>query len=139
VTADNVLLDTGPIVALLHRDDRHHRACVAALEGMRGVLLTTEPVLTEAMYLLSRVQNGPARCLEFFERGAAVLVPMTRPGLEHCRALMARYADVPMDFADATLVALAEEAGLDTVFTLDRRGFSAYRAGRRALRMLPRP
>jgi hypothetical protein len=129
--AAELLLDTGPLVALLHRGDRDHRRCAAYFEDFRGTLLTTEPVLTECMHLLGRLGEGTAACLGFFERGGAVLVPQTRDSLTRCRDLMRRYADLPMDFADATLVALAEETGLRRVFTLDRRGFLAYRPGGR--------
>ncbi len=125
------LLDTGPLVAILNARDRDHRRCAAALETFRGTLLTTEPVLTECMYLLGKLRDGPSACLAFFERRGAVLVPQNLASLSRCSDLMRRYADVPMDFADATLVALAEETGLRRVFSLDRRGFQAYRPGGR--------
>lgn len=126
-----MLLDTGALVAALHRDDRDHARCAAVLEAFRGTLLTTEAVLTESMFLLGRVRRGAASCLEFFTRGGAMLVPQTRESLLRCRTLMAQYGTLPMDFADATLVALAEETGVRRVFTLDRRDFSVYRSGRR--------
>lgn len=126
-----MLLDTGPIVAMLHRDDDGHAGCVRAMAEFHGSLLTTEPVLTEAMYLLGTLPGGSDACLEFFMRGAAVLIPQSRATLTRVQSLMAQYRDVPMDFADATLVALAEETNLRRVFTLDRRGFSVYRLGRR--------
>ena len=129
--AGELLLDTGPLVALLHRGDRDHGRCVKILETFRGTLLTTEAVLTESMYLLGRIRGGPAACLEFCTRGGATLVPQSRDSLLRCQALMSRYHDLPMDFADATLVALAEEVGTRHVFTLDRRGFRTYRIGRR--------
>lgn len=132
MTGDRVLLDTGPLVAFLHRDDSHHEECTRFLETFQGVLLSTEAVLTEAMHLLGRVRGGQQTCLEFFIRGGTVLVPATRGSLARCRALMNQYADVPMDYADATLVALAEEAGTHDIFTLDRRGFGAYRPGERS-------
>ncbi len=125
------LLDTGALVACLHRDDRDHARCARVLEQLRGPLLTTEPVLTEAMFLLSRVRRGPSVCLEFFVRGGAVLVPQSNASLRRCAELIRRYASLPMDFADATLVALAEETGIRRVFTLDRRDFSVYRVGAR--------
>jgi hypothetical protein len=127
--AAELLLDTGPLVALLHRGDRAHERCADVLRGFRGTLIATEPVLTEALHLLRRFTGAAAACLEFFEQGGAILVPQTRDSLARCRELMARYADAPMDFADATLVALAEEMNLRHVFTLDRRGFGAYRVG----------
>lgn len=125
------MLDTGALVALLHADDADHDRCLRDFETFRGVLVTTEAILTESAFLLSRVKAGPAACLDFFIRRGAVLIPQTIESLERCRVLMAKYADVPMDFADATLVALAEEARVDEVFTLDRRGFSVYRIGGR--------
>jgi len=124
---DSWILDTGPLVALLSRSDSAHGACVDAIERVHGHLITTEPVLTEAMYLLRRQPGAQDSCLDFFLQGGALLVEMTAARLAFCKALIARYRNVPMDFADATLVSLAEELGLSKVFTLDRRGFSAYR------------
>ncbi len=131
MSAGRALLDTGPLVAFLHRDDRHHERSVEAFGAFRGVLLTTEAVLTEAMYLLAGLPGGQQACLEFFIRGGAVLVPATRRSLQRCQMLMMQYGDIPMDFADATLVVLAEEAQVQEIFTLDRRGFDVYRIGKR--------
>lgn len=127
MAAERALLDTGALVAFLHKDDAAHAAVAAALRDYRGVLLTSEAVLTESAYLLGRVAGGPEACLEFFLRGAAVLVPSSRSSLARCKTLMRTYADLPADFADATLVALAEEMRTFIVYTLDRRVFSAYR------------
>ena len=127
MAGERALLDTGALVAFLHKDDAHHAAVAAALRDYRGILLTSEAVLTESVYLLGRVAGGAEACLEFFLRGAAVLVPSSRSSLARCKALMRKYADLPADFADATLVALAEEMRTFIIYTLDRRGFSAYR------------
>lgn len=133
-----MLLDTGPLVAILHREDRHHRRCLETFEVFQGLLLSTEAVLTEAMHLLGRVPGGQQDCLEFFVRGGATLVPATLGSLRRCQSLMMQYADVPMDFADGTLVVLAEETGIRDVFTLDRKGFQVYRIGKReTFRILP--
>jgi predicted nucleic acid-binding protein len=125
--AGSWLLDTGPVVALLSRDDAAHAPCAAAFDSIRGHLLTSEAVLSEAMHLLGRRSDGARACLEFFIRPGAILVPMTTERLRRCRDLMARYADTPMDFADASLVALAEELAIGRVLTLDHRGFATYR------------
>lgn len=130
MTAGRVLLDTGVLVAYLHRDDRHHEKCLNAFQSFRGLLITTEAVLTESMYLLARIPGGPQICLEMLIRGGVTLVPATRASLRRCQSLMSQYTDVPMDFADATLVALGEETGVRDVFTLDRRGFETYRIGK---------
>ena len=76
--------------------------------------------------------------MESFLDGGAVLVPATVPSLRRVRDLLGDYADLPMDYADATLVALAEEIGTDLVFTTDRRDFGVYRIrGRRRFRIVP--
>ena len=77
-------------------------------------------------------------CLEFFLRGAFILVPSSEASLRRVAVLMEKYADLPMDFADATVVALAEELQTDHVFTLDHREFSIYRLhGRKRFTVLP--
>jgi len=127
VGADPALLDTGVLVAFLHRDDEAHDRTVGALHEARGPLLTTEAVLTESMWLLGTTRGGTAACLDFFLRDGALLAPSSRASLAHCRRLMETYADLPADFADATLVALAEETDTWKVLTLDRQDFSVYR------------
>lgn len=124
---ERALLDTGVLVAFLHRDDRAHEAAVQVLRDVSGPLLTTEAVLTESMHLLGRTRGGKTACLDFFLRGGALLAPTSRAALARCRTLLETSDDLPADFTDATLVALAEETGTWTVLTLDRRDFSVYR------------
>jgi hypothetical protein len=83
--------------------------------------------LTETLYLLGPSNNAEKACIDFILKGGASLVPQSAASLVRAGALMEKYKDVPMDFADATLVVLAEETGIQEVFTLDLRGFSAYR------------
>ena len=129
--AGELLLDTGPLVALLDADQRDHARCVAFFDGWRGPVVTTEAVVTEATHLLASDTRGAATCVEFFVHGGAIVVHGGVSRLERVLELVRRYADIPMDYADATLVALAEELRAADVFTLDRRGFLAYRWGRR--------
>jgi predicted nucleic acid-binding protein len=121
-----VLLDTGFIVALLDRSERHHERCKAALRSLSGPLLTCEAVITEACYLLRGEAGASDAILENIERGA-FLIPFrldeSAPGV---RALMKRYARVPMDFADACLVSLADTFGTGRILTLDS-DFQVYR------------
>jgi predicted nucleic acid-binding protein len=101
-------------------------------------VVSTEAILTEATHLLGRVPKGREVCLDFFLAGGATLVPASLSSLRRCRALMEKYADCPMDYADATLVILAEDLGTDLVFTTDRRDFEIYRfGGDRPFRILP--
>jgi predicted nucleic acid-binding protein len=136
--ADELLLDTGPFVALVDRSEAWHDQCVAALESWTGPVVTTEAVLTETLYLLGPQWKAQKVALEFILRGALQLVPSSHASLQRVAALMERYRNVPMDFADATLVVLGEELDTDRVFTLDRRGFSTYRLNRRKpFRVIP--
>lgn len=133
-----VLLDTGFLVALVNAADPDHAACVEVWGTLRAPLLTTEGVLIEAAHLLRRARGGPRAAISLvWASGASVAEPTEAL---HARALelMDKYHDVPMDFVDATLVALAEEHGLRDILTLDRRGFAVYRiAGRRRFSILP--
>jgi uncharacterized protein len=133
-----LLLDTGAFVALVDRSETKHADCVAVLERWTGPILTTEAVLTEALYLVGPTWQPQKTCLEFFLRGAFLLVPSSKASLQRATALMEKYHDLPMDYADATLVALAEESETDLVFTLDPKGFSTYRLrGRKTFRLVP--
>ncbi len=133
-----LLLDTGAFVALVDRSERRHADCVAVLEAWSGALLTTEAVLTETLYLVGPSWEAQRVCFEFFRRGAVQLVPSSPTSLLRVGELMKKYRDLPMDFADGTLVALGEELAADQVFTLDRRGFGVYRHhGKRPFQILP--
>jgi predicted nucleic acid-binding protein len=134
----SAILDTGFFVALLDDSEKNHGRCVTSFKSFKGRLLTTEPVLTEAIYLLGPSIRAQKTCIEFVLRGGASLVPQSEESLSRAVALMDKYDDIPMDFADATLVALAEETGIDEVLTLDLRGFNAYRIhGRKTFKVQP--
>ena len=136
--ADKLLLDTGPFVALVDRSEKRHDDCVAALERWTGPIVTTEAVLTETLYLVGPEWKAQKVCLEFTLRGAFQLIPSSQASLRRVAALMDRYHNVPMDCADATLVALGEELETEQVFTLDRRGFTTYRLKqRKAFQLIP--
>lgn len=127
-----LLLDTGALVSLLDRGQRRHSEFVGFFQTWRRETVTTEAVLTEATHLLARVSGGAIACLDFVLSGGALLVPASAAALRRARVLMMQYADCPMDFADATLVVLAEDLKTDIVLTTDRRDFSVYRInGRR--------
>src|SRR5262245_47554022 len=135
-----MLTDVGPLVALLDERDPYHRACLAALEDITPPMVTVLPVFAEAMHFTARTARwlGQEKLWLMIEQGALVVRDLHPSDLVHARDLMQHYQDVPMDFADAALVAYAEREDLDHVFTLDRRGFSAYRLrGRRAFTVFP--
>ena len=124
------LLDAGPLVAALDANDPAHPACSDALCGFVGQLHTTDAVVVEAMHFLNRVRGGPELLVEFLEQSRTEIRPFVELAhLGRAAQLMRKYADTPMDFADATLVLLAQEASIAEVLTLDRRGFSTFRFG----------
>ena len=136
--AGELLLDTGALVSLLDRSQTQHLKCRRAFADWTGPLVSTEAVLTEATHLLAGVHGGRAACVDFFLSGGALLVPSSMASLQRVRRLLDKYADLPMDFADATLVALAEDLDCTSVFTTDRTDFSVYRVrGRKPFRIVP--
>lgn len=135
-----ILTDAGPLVALLDTDEADHERCQAALDELTLPLLTTWPAFTEAIYLLGRAGGWPAQqaLWRLVLREDIVVSNLSRRAVERAARLMEQYHDLPMDLADATLVALAEERGLARVFSLDDH-FHIYRIrGRRRFQVLPR-
>jgi len=133
-----VLADTGPIVAILSRRDQYHKTCVEALRDMPGPLFTCWPVITEVAWLLRRDSNAIQQLLGSIDIGLLEMLTLTTADAKPIAAIMKKYRDIRIQLADASLVHLAARDGLDTVFTLDRRDFSAYRLPRgRAFRIIP--
>lgn len=132
------LLDTGPLVAYLDANDRAHEEIVHCLEPFVGRLLTTSAVITESMYFVAGSEDGVEAIAEFVAVNRVAIRGSERPPeLRAAATLMRRYGNLPMDYADATLLLLADGADVDSILTLDRRGFAAYRtpAGK-ALRLV---
>jgi predicted nucleic acid-binding protein len=122
-----ILVDAGPLVALVDADDQHHLRCVAALRAFREPMATVWPPLTEAMYLLGDLPRAQEALWEMLERGALHLFPLDSEDSSRMRELMRKYANRPMDLADAALLRVAEREGIRRIFTVDRRDFSVYR------------
>lgn len=133
------LTDAGPLIALIDADEPDHARCRAALATLHLPLLTTWPAFTEAMYLLSRAGGaaGVDALWRLLTPGRLEIADLAPATIERARRLMAKYADLPMDLADATLVALAEQLGERQIFTLDA-DFQVYRLhGRQHFDLLP--
>lgn len=134
-----VLVDAGPLVALLDRSDDHHPLVAETLAGIRDPLVTAWPVIVEAMYLLSFSWQAQKALWEILETGAVHLLPLDESDFVRMRQLMEKYLDLPMDLADAALVRVAERESIRRVLTLDQRDFGVYRLPRRgAFTLLPR-
>lgn len=132
------LIDTGAILALLDRDDGWHDACVEAFAFLRLPLLTSAAVLTELFHLVGERPRDVDAAWAFLRSGAVVVASIDDADLPALNTLMVRYRDRPMDFADATLVHLAERESLTSVFSVDHDDFETYRIGtRRRFRIVP--
>lgn len=131
------LLDTGALLALVDARERAHAACADAYGRIRLPLITTSAVLTESFYFALK-RDLRAAVWHFIREASIVLAPIADTDLPTLEALMARYADRPMNFADATLVHVAHREGIRTILTVDRADFETYRVGRNAkFRILP--
>jgi hypothetical protein len=134
------LIDAGPLIALINRNDPNHQACAAALDDLpSGPLITTWPCFTEAMHLLLRV--GGFRAQQELWRmvldGRVALHDLSALEIARSAELMEKYRDRPMDLADASLIAMAEKLSLRAVFALDK-DFYVYRlADGSALNVIP--
>ena len=137
---EKILVDTGPLVAVLDRSDRHHARCVEALREIRAPLLTVWPVLMEAGHLMSFSSEAQDELLALALDGTLRVEPLTDADLRRMRELVKKYRDLPMDLADAALVSVAERVHVRTIFTTDQRDFSVYRTkGRQRFTLLPKP
>lgn len=135
-----ILTDAGPLVALLNAGDPSHARCVAALRQLSRPMLTTWPAFTEAMYLLGAGAGwkGQEPLWRLWRRGDLELADVSSV-VDRIQSLMEKYRDIPMDLAEASLVALAEARRIRRVFTLDA-DFHVYRLrGNEAFEVLPGP
>ncbi|MFO0701920.1 MAG: PIN domain-containing protein [Nitrospira sp.] len=122
-----VLVDAGPLIALIHKSDANHARCVSVFQSLTEPLVTVWPAFTEAMYLLSFSWKAQEALWEMVERGGIELLALEARDRVRMRELMKKYRDLPMDLADAALVAVGEREKLRRILTLDRRDFEVYR------------
>jgi predicted nucleic acid-binding protein len=137
----NIAADTGPLVAFLYRNDPDHRLVREFLRDHAVALVTTWPVMAEAWHLLlGRAGIKAALALMRWANAGGLRVAPPHEGDPAALVeLLERYADHPMDLADATLVLLAERQGIGEVLTIDRPEFASYktRDGRSLVNALP--
>lgn len=121
------ILDTGPWVALIDRSESRHAECVQCLKDYSGRLYSTEAVLTEVLYLLNFSIIAQCAALDFILESVVEIVPVSTRSLKNTKNLMKKYADLPMDFADATIVCLATDTGMQNIITFDKKDFAIYK------------
>jgi predicted nucleic acid-binding protein len=128
-----VILDTGPLVALLNRRDTYHQWAKAQFALIEPPLATCEAVISEACFLLRTVHPGPRVVLDLLARGVVHIPFRLADEADPIRQLLQKYASVPMALADACLVRMSEQNAHASVITLDD-DFRIYRkAGRRSI------
>ncbi len=122
-----VIMDTGPWVALIDRSEGKHNQCGEWFRQFEGDIFSSEAVLTEVLYLLNFSAKAQSAAFDFVLNGAITIVASDLESLRKAKKLMVKYSDVPMDYADATLVCLADDLSIPHVVTFDARGFGIYR------------
>ena len=132
------LVDTGVLYAALDATDNWHAACAPLLRAAHKPLITTQAVLAELFWLTGSNLHFVRSCWQLVRSGAITLAEIADDDLAPLEVLMYRYADRPMDFADATLVHVAEREGIASILTIDHDDFETYRIGRnKRFRILP--
>ncbi|MBU2652725.1 MAG: PIN domain-containing protein [bacterium] len=125
-TFATAVIDTGPLVALFDRSDRHHQKVKTFLKDYSGKLITSLSIITEVTHLLDFNIEAQVDFLKWIHAGAISVYEITELQFDRIIDLMTKYSDRPMDFADATLIIIAEEVNIKKVISLDN-DFSIYR------------
>jgi uncharacterized protein len=125
--SDEVLIDAGPIVALLDKSDNRNPQCRFTAEELNSQFVTVWPVIAEASYLLRRIYHGQATLLAMLADETIKVANLNREDVPRISELMAKYHDLPMDLADASIVRVAERERIRRVFTIDQKDFRVYR------------
>lgn len=133
-----ILIDAGPIVAMFDKRDNYHDICLKMSENIKQPFITTIPVLSESFHLLSFSWLAQNALWMYIEEGCLHIYNLDKNLLTRCRELMSKYHDLPMDFADASLVASAEKENISKIFTLDHKDFKVYKTkDSKSFRLLP--
>jgi predicted nucleic acid-binding protein len=123
---ENILVDTGPLVALFDKDDAYHQTVTRFIRTTNYAFISTTAVLTEVLHLLDFNIAVQLDFLEWVMRGGIMLYDVVQSDIPKITALTRQYSDRPMDFADATLLIAAEATGIRKIISLDS-DFDIYR------------
>jgi predicted nucleic acid-binding protein len=133
----NAILDTGPWVALIDRSESKHDICVQWLKNYSGKLYSTEAVLTEVLYLLNFSVKAQTAAIDFVLKSVIEIIPSSVESLKKAKNLIKKYSDLPMDYADATIVCLAMDTGINDIITFDQKDFNIYRVKKQPFVIAP--
>lgn len=126
-----ILIDSGPLIALFDASDKYHASTINFIKNNKSILITTIASVTETLHLLDFNRNAQIDFLEWVNKGAVEIQNIENSDFSRIRELISKYRDLPMDFADACLVFLAEKLNINMIATIDR-DFTIYRIkGRR--------
>jgi uncharacterized protein len=140
VPTDRVIVDAGPLVAILNRLDAQHAVCRRQGDELPRPLITTWPVIAEAAWLLRKTPGGVSALLRMVSEGLITCYALDAKAAVWMDSFLAKYADQDPQLADASLIYVAEIENITTIFTLDRRDFSIYRfTDSRPVQILPMP
>ena len=123
----NAILDTGPWVALIDRSESKHDICVKWFRNFSGELYSSEAVLTEVLYLLNFSIKAQTAAIDFILKSVVKIISSNIESLKKARNLIEKYSDLPMDYADATIVCIAADTGIYNIITFDEKDFNIYR------------
>ena len=136
--SNRVLVDAGPLVAILNRHDSQHAVCHKQGLKLPGPFITTWPGIAEAAWLLRKTSGGVSGLLRMVSEGLLECYPLGPDAATWMDNFLTKYADLAPQLADASLMYVAELENADTLFSLDRRDFLVYRlSDNRSLQLLP--
>jgi len=136
---DRILIDTGPLVALFHSGDNHHKKVLDFLAKHEYLFISTLAVFTEVSYFLSANVKAQKDFYEWAMQQGVIICDINQNDLPRIAELTEKYADLPMDFADVTLAVAAEKTGIREIISLDK-DFTIYRLpGKEKIRNVYQP
>lgn len=126
----NILIDTGPIVALLNRRDKQHKRVLEFTQNYNGGFVSTWSVITEATHLLRNSIQAQLNLLEWIRRGGIEIFNIEKNDIERMITLTKKYSDLPMDLADCSLIIVAEKMAINEIISIDS-DYDIYRTLKR--------
>jgi predicted nucleic acid-binding protein len=131
VAPDALLVDTGPLVALISERDAYHFICTEEAKSLQWPFYSCWPVITEATHLLKTQTDAVQKLLNWIRSSEIQILQLSISDVDRISGILKRYSDQSFDFADAALMHLAERENMQKVFTIDHRHFSVYRTRKR--------
>lgn len=121
-----ILVDSGPLIALFNGNDKYHNKAIEFIKINKSFFYTTLAIITETVYMLDFNINAQSDFLLWISKGGIKIIDIDSSDLARCSTLMIKYSDLPMDFADATIILACEKLGTKNVGTIDS-DFNLYR------------